>query len=45
MTLNRAIHWFEIHEEDRRIRVPAIFFGGQDHLRPMLLRLLGDLPS
>ena len=45
MTLNRAIYWFEIHEEGRRIRVLAIIFGGQDHIRRMLLRLTGDPPS
>lgn len=45
LTLNRAIYWFEIDEESRRVRVLAIFFGGQDHIRHMLVRLLGDLPS
>jgi len=45
LTLNRAVYWFEIQEESRRIRVLAVFFGGQDHIRHMLVRLLGDLPS
>jgi len=45
LTLNRAIYWFEVQEENRHIRVLAIFFGGQDHSRHMLVRLLGDPPS
>jgi toxin ParE1/3/4 len=45
LTLNRAIYWFEISEELHRVRVLAIFFGGQDHIRHMMLRLIGEPPS
>lgn len=38
--LQRAIYWFEVDEPSERVRILAIFFGGQDHTRHMLLRLL-----
>jgi toxin ParE1/3/4 len=44
LTLNRAIYWFDVDENLRRVRVLAVFFGGQNHVRHMLLRLL-DNPS
>ena len=40
LTLDGAIYWFQVQDTERRIRVLAIFFGGQDHQRGMLLRLL-----
>jgi toxin ParE1/3/4 len=40
LTIDRAIFWFEIDETRQVVRVLAIFFGGQDHIRRMLLRLL-----
>jgi toxin ParE1/3/4 len=40
LTINRAIYWFEVNEAEQRVRVLAIFFGGQDHVRHMLARLL-----
>jgi hypothetical protein len=40
LTLNRAIYWFLPDPEARETRVLAIFFGGQDHQRHMLVRLL-----
>lgn len=40
LTIDRAIYWYEVREADPRVRVLAIFFGGQDHLRHMLTRLL-----
>lgn len=42
ITLNQAIIWFNIEEEAETVRVLAFFFGGQDHLRHMLLRLLDE---
>ncbi len=41
VTKERAILYFDVDDEARRVRVLAIFFGGQDHRRAMLLRLLG----
>jgi toxin ParE1/3/4 len=40
LTIDRAIYWFDVSEADRRVRVLAIFFGGQDHVCHMLTRLL-----
>jgi plasmid stabilization system protein ParE len=40
-TLGRAIIWFDILEEKNEVRILAVFFGGQDHMRRMLVRLLG----
>lgn len=40
VTLGRAIVWFDIVEDDNVVRVLAVFFGGQDHVRHMLVRLL-----
>jgi toxin ParE1/3/4 len=40
LTLERAIYWFQIDEKAGRVRILAIFYGGQDHQRKMLLRLL-----
>lgn len=37
----RAIIYFDTDETAESLRVLAIFFGGQDHQRRMLLRLLG----
>jgi len=45
LTLDRAVYWFLVEEEQSRVRVLAIFYGGQDHQRKMLLRLLGDRPA
>ena len=42
LTIDRAIYWFDIDEARRTIRVLAVFFGGQDHVRHMLTRLLED---
>lgn len=41
VTLNRAIFYFDVNEASEEIRILAVFFGGQDHLRKMLARLLG----
>lgn len=44
VTINRAICWFDLDEDRRTVRILAIFFGGQDHERHMLIRLLGPKP-
>jgi plasmid stabilization system protein ParE len=41
VTIDRAVFWFDLDEKARKVRVLAIFFGGQDHQRHMLIRLLG----
>jgi plasmid stabilization system protein ParE len=41
LALDRAIYWFLPDAEGRQVRVLAVFFGGQDHQRHMLVRLLG----
>lgn len=41
VTLGRAIVWFDILEENNEVRILAVFFGGQDRIRRMLVRLLG----
>ena len=40
VTINRAIYWFDVLEAKRTVRVLGVFFGGQDHVRHMLERLL-----
>ena len=40
LTIDRAIYWFDVDEARRTVRVLAVFFGGQDHRRRMLARLL-----
>ena len=40
LTIDRAIYWFDLNEAEQRVRVLAIFFGSQDHVRHMLTRLL-----
>lgn len=40
LTIDRAIYWFDVDDAGKRVRVLAIFFGGQDHVRHMLTRLL-----
>lgn len=42
VTKERAIFYFEIDENRRLVRILAVFFGGQDHQRQMLKRLLRD---
>jgi plasmid stabilization system protein ParE len=42
VTKDRAIFYFDVDDKARRVRVLAIFFGGQDHRRAMLKRLLGQ---
>lgn len=40
LAIGRAIYWFNADEAHRTVRVLAVFFGGQDHVRHMLIRLL-----
>ena len=39
VTRNRAVFYFEVEEAAGRVRVLAVFFGGQDHVARMLRRL------
>lgn len=41
VTKDRAIFYFSVDDTKRVVRVLAVFFGGQDHQRRMLKRLLG----
>lgn len=40
LSIGRAIYWFDVDERARKVRILAVFFGGQDHIRHMLVRLL-----
>ena len=40
LALDRSVYWFRPRAEQRDIQVLAVFFGGQDHQRRMLVRLL-----
>lgn len=41
VTKDRAIFYFDVDDEAEELRILAVFFGGQDHDRRILLRLLG----
>ena len=41
LAIGRAIYWFDVDEARETVRVLAVFFGGQDHVRRMMTRLLG----
>jgi len=41
LTIDNAIYWFDLDERRKAVRILAVFFGGQDHVRHMLARLLG----
>lgn len=41
LAIERAIYWFDVNQTARKVRILAVFFGGQDHIRHMLVRLLG----
>jgi toxin ParE1/3/4 len=41
VTKERAVLYFEVDDEARVVRVLAVFYGGENHRRRMLLRLLG----
>lgn len=40
LTIERALFWHEIDDSEAVVGVLAAFFGGQDHIRRMMLRLL-----
>ena len=40
LAIGRAIYRFDVDEQRAAVRVLAVFFGGQDHVRHMLVRLL-----
>ena len=40
LTIDRAIYWFDVDEAEQRVRILALFFDGQDHVRHMLTQLL-----
>jgi toxin ParE1/3/4 len=40
LALDGATYWFLTDPEAQQLRVLALFFGGQDHQRHMLVRLL-----
>lgn len=42
VTKDSAIFYFVTHEARERVDVLAVFFGGQDHQRRMLRRLLAE---
>lgn len=45
LAIARAIYWFDVDQVARRVSILAVFFGGQDHIRHMLVRLLGRTES
>ena len=40
LTKNQAVFYFNVDEGEKTVRILAVFFGGQDHLRHMLTRLV-----
>lgn len=42
LAIRRAVYWFDVDQTARKVRILAVFFGGQDHVRHMLVRLLGN---
>ncbi|MDE2814979.1 MAG: type II toxin-antitoxin system RelE/ParE family toxin [Gemmatimonadota bacterium] len=42
LAIDRAIYRFDVDEARETVRVLAVFFGGQDHVRRMMLRLLEE---
>lgn len=45
VTKNQAIFYFDIDGGEKTLRILAVFFGGQDHQRHMLKRLVSGQPS
>lgn len=43
--LEKAVFWFVLEEHRQVVRILAVFFGAQDHIRHMLTRLFTDLPE
>ena len=42
LAIGRAICWFDVDEPRETVRVLAVFFGGQNHVRHMMARLLDE---
>ena len=42
LAIEGAIYWFDIDEAHETVRVLAVFFGRQDHVRHMMARLLEE---
>lgn len=42
---NKSVFWFVAEKNRKVVKVLAVFFGGQDHVRHMLARLLSGIPS
>ena len=40
VTKDRAVVYFDVDDDKNLVRVLAVFFGGQDHQRRMILRAL-----
>ena len=40
LAVGRATYWFDVDESRAVVRFLAVFFGGQDHVRHMMARLL-----
>lgn len=40
--LTASIYWFDVDEAAQKVRILAIFLGGQDRVRHMLVRLLRE---
>ena len=40
VTIDQAIYWFFVDNDALIVRVLAVFFGNQDHIHRMLVRLL-----
>lgn len=45
LSLDGAVYWFVVDAVVLEVRMLAIFFGGQDHQRRMLVRLLRRPPE
>jgi len=45
LAIGRAIYWFDVDDAGQTVRVLAVFFGGQAHVRHMMVRLLEDQGS
>ncbi|MCB2010123.1 MAG: type II toxin-antitoxin system RelE/ParE family toxin [Geminicoccaceae bacterium] len=42
LTMDRSVLWFEVIEATRTVRILAVFFGSQNHIRHMYRRLLSQ---
>lgn len=42
LSLGRAVYWFKVDEHRETVRIFGVFFGGQDHVRHMLARIIED---